>query len=810
MMSADTLRRLLEAVDVRRAPYAVAEACAGLLERDPPAAQAVRQYVRVLAALELGVAARRGLAALGAGDQATAGIAALLERVRAGVIPWSSRRRRFHANLRALEACGIPAAPILAAWEDPAARNVERYELHQAADGNFFVADLQAEGAGGESAPAPWKAWLGGAGGLQDFKGATAAIRPESFVGHVRGPLAFDGVGYGWLIPHVLQVSERSYLNYSAALYVAEPDLPALCMVLHMHDWQAWMGGGRLRMFVGAGAAERLTQSLEEHAAWTPPSSCIFNPLRPRAGLDLQRRVEAVVAARAEKRRQAKERIAAYYDGIDAAAWRKRFAEAAAGGPPLRVLGITTRYSTVLRYSMEELQTAVRQGGGGVKMQMEICMEPDDQSLENDFPGTIERLKPDLLVTISRLRHENPDLPRNMPALCWDQDNLPCMRDPAALADLKGLTFVAGPGAVFGAIQLNWPVEACIFCHAAGMTHRYAPGAASAEEEARFGGDVSYVSHASGLPETLRDSFRAKWTGGAKEHLALFDAAAEEAIAAGRGAQPSDHEELRALIQRRAEEARTPLTPAVEHALRVDLRLLVDRAFRHATLDWVARWCAVRGKRLRLWGNGWEKHPALARWAAGAAVPGAEAQAVYRASRINLQIIETGVLHSRLLDGWAAGGFFLIRQAHRAQDNGRIRELYRIGQLTAEEGIRTIGELAARGSGELRHLWDHIAGEHAARSREREFPEFQIWRRVAPPYVLFPGLERLMFNDAAGFAKLAEEFCDDANARRRVSEGIRERLVEHLSYDARWRDFLGHIAAHLGYGAAPAGDAAHD
>jgi hypothetical protein len=239
--------------------------------------------------------------------------------------------------------------------------------------------------------------------------------------------------------------------------------------------------------------------------------------------------------------------------------------------------------------------------------------------------------------------------------------------------------------------------------------------------------------------------------------------------------------------------------PAAEHALMADLRLLVDRVFRHETLGWAARWCESRGKRLRLWGNGWDSHPTLAKWAAGAALPGEQAQAVYRASRMNLQIIETGVLHSRLLDGWAAGGFFLIRQAHRSQDEAQIQNQYRIGQLVESETIETIGELEQRGSAELQNLWNTHATYYAEFGRARVFPGFRMWRSLVPAHVLIPELKRVMFNDAGGFEKLADEYASSEVSRIRVAAGIREVLLRHLSYDARWRDFIRHMTANVGY-----------
>jgi hypothetical protein len=407
----------------------------------------------------------------------------------------------------------------------------------------------------------------------------------------------------------------------------------------------------------------------------------------------------------------------------------------------------------------------------------------------------IDTLKPDLLVTISRMRYENPELPRNVPALCWDQDNLQCMRDAATLDDLKGLTFVAGHGAVFGSMHLHWPLKACIFCHPAGMTHRYAAPPASSHDDPKFAADVSYLSHASGTPEQLRDNMALKWRGGGGVFIPLYHAACEQILAGARQGQTWEFLDLQALIRNLMPAASIPAD--VTNALLVDLRLLIDRCFRHQTLAWVADWCESRAKTLRLWGNGWETHPTLAKYAAGTAPPGDQAHRVFRASTINLQIIETGVLHSRMLDAWAAGAFVLIRQAHRPQDEARIQTVWRIAQLTSEENIESIADLESRGSSQLRALWQPLAPEFTAYASLPRFPGFPMWRSLPPAHVLIPALPNLMFNDASQFAALADQYINSHESRQKMLDHIHTALLTHLSYDARWRDFISHITANL-------------
>ncbi len=463
-----------------------------------------------------------------------------------------------------------------------------------------------------------------------------------------------------------------------------------------------------------------------------------------------------------------------YYSGKDAAYWRSRFAEAVdgkKGTEPLRVLGITCRYTTVLQHSMAELQEAVNAwkslgGGGWGGAEMRVAIEPDDQSLECPVLESIAGFKPDLIVLISRMRHENSMIPASVPFLCWDQDNLPCMREPAATASLNELTYVAGHGALFGALYLKWPLRNCIFCHPTGMMHRYGRRGAGTGEESHYQSDVSYVSHASGSAEQLRDTLGCCWEG-ATNAFAVFRAACDEVIASARGGRRWDFWGLRKLIENTSSVRGTALSELMRNELLANLTLIADRVFRHETLGWAARWCESRGKRMRLWGNGWENHATLGKYAAGAALPGDQAQAVFRASTLNLQIIETGVLHSRVLDGWAAGGFFLIRQACRPEDEETTLKLWRIGELTMGEGIETVADVESRGSEELRTLWQGVGNDFREFDREAVFPGFKIWQSLPPAQVLIPGLERIVFLDEAGFGALADRYVGDEAARRR-------------------------------------------
>ncbi|MBF0398970.1 MAG: glycosyltransferase family 1 protein, partial [Desulfobacterales bacterium] len=82
-----------------------------------------------------------------------------------------------------------------------------------------------------------------------------------------------------------------------------------------------------------------------------------------------------------------------------------------------------------------------------------------------------------------------------------------------------------------------------------------------------------------------------------------------------------------------------------------------SRIYRHEPLEWLSQ----AGYNLALYGNGWEKHPTLAKHARGWINNGEELCKLFNASKINLCVHQIGNYSSRVFDGIASGGFFLMR-----------------------------------------------------------------------------------------------------------------------------------------------------
>ncbi len=780
MLSTDTLRKLLAIADVQRDPYAVTDASSSLLAANAEDGAAVLHYFRALTTLGLSAAAKRLTHPVLASQVPAIGSLTDAPST-SGQIPWTSRARRFQANLTALES-RFPAAVSLI---KTAAAELPNYELHASLDGNLHVRTV--------AEPLIHNGWLQG---LSNHRAIESVWNFDRSQTPVPAPIAFDGAGYGWLMQRIADTTAFSFLTYSCALYLLEPDPLALAMLFHLHDFQPLLRSPRFRLFLGASPDQVLADfhsALQENPDWSPPQRYITDVLRPRAPLHLQAHCERIHAEREAQMKARKSAIDVYYARIPHAAWRERFSQALTGKSRLKVLGITTRYSSVLQHSMRELQTAITAAGHDFL----LAIESDDQSLENPFQRLIDQHHPDLILQISRLRHENPRIPKAIPYLSWDQDNLPCMRTPEARASLDALTYVAGHAAFHGFVYLGWPRPNCIFCHLASATHRYTPRPLSSADLAKFGCDFSYVSNASGTPESLRHSLAARFA----EHNSLdaFITLTDIILADPQGWTSS---RAYTLVIEFEHDRHITFPAQARDEIVMNALTVADRAFRHAILSWVAEYVDSHSLKLRLFGQGWETHPRFSPYAAGSAQQGDELSAIYQASRINLQIIETGFLHSRALDGLAAGGFFLThRTAYDGTPKGvsarlHLAHLARNGKLDSLRMLeQSTDEVTINAWCLVREQLHRDANGNI--SRPEEFLRGLIAFPDLPAASSLPHFADIAFSDRPSFAAMADRFLKDEPLRQEIAAALRQAVVEKFSFDTRWKQFLAGIAAGL-------------
>ena len=346
--------------------------------------------------------------------------------------------------------------------------------------------------------------------------------------------------------------------------------------------------------------------------------------------------------------------------------------------------------------------------------------------------------------------------------------------------------------------QYGYPASRGLASTMVTSERQYDDARLSDEALAPYRCDVSYVSNQSGQPSTFHAE-RRQWFVKDSGAIRLADFLYEMLADAYARRKPDIYIEREHLLARaeQATGARPGSPEARDALLNSYLYPLAELMLRQTTLEWVADYCDRKGRTLYLFGNGWESHPRFARYARGTAKNGAELRAIYQASAVNLQIIGTGAIHQRLLDGLAAGGFFLIRYSpgdvlhtlfQRYLDAVRRRPV----ELDRPYEPGELPEVAAA----LRDLWvfrglepqiDRIVVS-AGRMRIFQRMEASGYRQFAG--AVFPEYGDVSFDSPEAFERAAERFLGDAEARRRVAQSMRTVVVGRYSYAALTRELL--------------------
>jgi hypothetical protein len=319
----------------------------------------------------------------------------------------------------------------------------------------------------------------------------------------------------------------------------------------------------------------------------------------------------------------------------------------------------------------------------------------------------------------------------------------------------------------------------------------------TSEEIARYTCDVSYVSHASQTPRAFHETERAGYDD--TRIVRLLDCMYEMVPELLRTHRVMEGGVMSCVLSQGCQKVGiTSLDPDLEERLRSwYLWRLGDRFFRHEALEWVADWARRTQRSFRIYGNGWDKRPTLAEFAAGPAQNGRELICIHRASRINLQLMPAGFIHQRSLDGLAAGGFFLARlcphdmrgKAMRLLD-ARIREL----------GITSTRELLAHSDTRLKELLQAYVGYWLGRMDHERYDllqSIQANAELLSPDEAFADFPSILFDSREEFAARAEAFLADPGRRAVIAARMRQTVLENFSYQAAMTHFLEQMDQYL-------------
>lgn len=495
------------------------------------------------------------------------------------------------------------------------------------------------------------------AGGVTPSLGLTPMTAGMT-AGAAPGPILVSGLPDPGVLLELSTAITETRDGYTPRITVVEPDERAAREAMRV--WRQQTDPARcppIELLAGEHALRDLERSLAERRELELPSSVL--------GSDPAGRVAAVLAdarrAQAEELRRALARVRAARVGRDRGWWARRYEQALAGGPPLRVLAMSSRYSTFVRHSIDRFVRAVEGAGHETRLLIEPAADAKLSALA--YALGHETFDPDLVVSINwpRAVLGESAWPGGVPSVCWVQDMLGHLLDRRVGEAQTELDFMIGQvhGALFR--DYGYPPRNRLFVPTPACSRQFA-GSSHRRVGSRYDCDVAYLSHQSGDPSAfVADAITAHaGAPGVEAVLRRIDADVRAALG------DASIERLPDLWRLTADaiEAATGSSadPSITSRFHLTFTLpLAERVHRHVTLDWAAEICRERGLSLGLFGRGWDAHPRLSRHARGEVEHDGELPAAYATPACHLHASLCTNAHQRVFECALAGGLMLRR-----------------------------------------------------------------------------------------------------------------------------------------------------
>jgi len=594
--------------------------------------------------------------------------------------------------------------------------------------------------------------------------------------------------------------------GFSRRFILVQADEREFVEALCAADASAMLSEPRVECFVGTDAADRLGAWLltDDRQGTALPAQVVRSPVLRRT---LAPNVESIIKRAADAQTGLHEsirtRVLAAFAGRGRDHWAARFAP----GERLRVLLPISRYSTFVRHSAQDLAAALRRAGH----EAFVLSEPDPHSRLTSpaYLRTFDTVRPDLVVLINYTRrHMAQAVPGGVPVVCWVQDRMAHLFDPAAGAAQSELDFLLGHLHPDLFSHFNYPRNNRAFAFVPACAERFTPAPPSntpRPAHAPKSIDIGYVSHQSETPERFHLRIKPMFAGSAPVLASLDPLYA----AAARWMDNADADPVAPRPDRKS-----MVTAALDCAglKSPDERLvftvfgnylvpLMERMVRHRTLAWAARVGQRRGWRLRLFGRGWDSHPTLAPFAVGEVEhDDASLPEVYRSCTAHLHASINTNSHQRVYECALSAGLMLrrgpspdgelakvamLRLAASKPPVDQTPEGVPVYQADEHDGVGPSRFFAAFGrkppfDENARPVYRKPLTPEHTRTLLNDWPEFPIH---SMPDFGFPDARETMFASESELESILTRAATDPAWRERTIAAHRACVLEHATYD---------------------------
>ncbi|MDI6703314.1 MAG: glycosyltransferase [bacterium] len=428
-------------------------------------------------------------------------------------------------------------------------------------------------------------------------------------------------------------------LGYKIPLYVVEDSLDVFRANLKIHDFQKISEElKRVVFFVGKEWKDdfrRFFSDLQRPI----PNRYILKNISPLAS-EVEGLVKSIANERERKYHVFIQNRDEYYNNLKEEDLKRIFSNK--GGRPLRILFLTSRFTTFLQYCTRDISSGFQELGHKTC----ISIEQDDISrITHDFlQKSLAEFKPDMIFNIDHLRTERQEdlFPKGIPFVTWIQDDMPNLFNKEYVKRLSDRDFIY---LLFSSFAPK--------CYESGYKEiKMLPSACNpkiynldVETKKEYECDLAFVSHCS--PPQPNPEYP-----GLIERITEIRMSSSERITYG------DLDYWLDCIKRAERELSMDIS---EDKIPEILRYIDFCVNRYVNRIKPILWAEELGIKIKLYGKGWEEIPRLRRYAMGPVTPGEVLKSVYHSAKIHLHISEVeGAFHSRVLECIASGGFILM------------------------------------------------------------------------------------------------------------------------------------------------------
>lgn len=476
-------------------------------------------------------------------------------------------------------------------------------------------------------------------------------------------PIVVCGLRSATMLHAVWNATSRTKDGYTPRIWVVEPNAEHARQGLSQQSCTELIADERVQFLMGPDALDRLRAALLARLDTPAQHLCVSDAGAPCDLTTAANRVlDEVADAQARAQARLRARVAALYAERDAAWWAGRFASAAAGGEPLRVLLPSCRYTTFVQHAASDLAAAFRRRG----IHAHVLIERDAHSRLSTvaYLEQLASLKPDLVVLINYPRASlGLDLPRNIPVACWLQDAMPHLFDAKIGAAHTEFDFLLGH--IFPELYntFGFPIHRTMPSAVVADDAKFHRAAPPQHPRRAYDCEIALVSHHSEPPDEMHERLRREV---AKDPavvrvLEALRPFVRETVRACVDVSPVQRLRFHAEAVWREQVGLPPPPSALSLLVNNYAIPLADRELRHQTIAWAADIARRRRWRLALYGRGWDQRPQLAEFARGELPHGEPLRDVYARSCVNLHASLSTLVHQRVIECALSGGLCLLR-----------------------------------------------------------------------------------------------------------------------------------------------------